>query len=531
MKFNDLGIRIRITIGMALILLLAVLSAGNTLYQNERIKYETQEVAESWIPAIENLGFMKGYVAEHYLMVSDRVADRDGLSSAEFAQKLKALEQLLSQATEVYAATLLTYTEESAEQGDREKALYADYQRKRDAYFKIAADTLAVIDRAATDDPQVILAKSVFMQSAPQAFRAAYDAMEAILKFNLQGTTEAAKLASELVHATENTMLVTTTVLILLSGLLIWRIPSSVTDPVNRAVLVAQRIADGDLTHRIHVDRKDELGHLLDNLDHMQTRLVDLVSNLRRSSDSVAHSSEEIEQGNHDLSARTESQASALEETASSMEELGSRVQQNAQSANDANRLVKNAAQTAENGGVVVAEVVETMRGIQDSSREIGDIIGVIDGIAFQTNILALNAAVEAARAGEAGRGFAVVASEVRSLAGRSAEAAKQIKSLINASTERVERGTALVNRAGTTMQDIVQSIQQVTQIMAEISAASTEQANGVQQVSEAVSQIDQTTQQNAALVEQIAAAASGLKAQAHELVQSAATFKLGQQT
>jgi methyl-accepting chemotaxis protein len=527
MKFNDLSIRIRITIGMGLILLLALISAGNTLYQNERIKYETGEVADSWIPAIENLGYMKGYVAEHYLLVSDRVGQKNTAGAAEFAQKLQALEQSLAKATDIYAATLLTYTEENAAQGDREKALYADYQSKRDAYFQIARDVLAAMNRAGNDEEQLDLAQSVFLESAPASFRSAYDAMEAILKFNLEGTAAAAKLASDLVHTTENTMMVTTVVLVLLSGLLIWRIPSSVTDPVNRAVLVAQRIADGDLTHRIHVDRKDELGHLLDNLDHMQTRLVDLVSNLRRSSDSVAHSSEEIEQGNHDLSARTESQASALEETASSMEELGSRVQQNAQSANDANRLVKNAAQTAENGGVVVAEVVETMRGIQDSSREIGDIIGVIDGIAFQTNILALNAAVEAARAGEAGRGFAVVASEVRSLAGRSAEAAKQIKSLINASTERVERGTELVNRAGATMQDIVQSIQQVTQIMAEISAASTEQANGVQQVTEAVSQIDQTTQQNAALVEEIAAAASGLKAQAHELVQSAASFKL----
>jgi methyl-accepting chemotaxis protein len=259
----------------------------------------------------------------------------------------------------------------------------------------------------------------------------------------------------------------------------------------------------------------------------MQESLAKVVSHVRGGSESVETASAEIAQGNHDLSARTEQQASALEETAASMEQLSAAVKQNADSARQANQLAMSASSVAITGGEVVSQVVQTMKGINESSRRISDIIQVIDGIAFQTNILALNAAVEAARAGEQGRGFAVVASEVRSLAGRSAEAAKEIKSLINASVERVEQGTALVDQAGSTMTEVVGSIRRVTDIMGEISAASSEQASGVAQVGEAVTQMDQTTQQNAALVEQMAAAASSLKSQANDLVSTVAVFKL----
>lgn len=242
----------------------------------------------------------------------------------------------------------------------------------------------------------------------------------------------------------------------------------------------------------------------------------------------MASASAQIAQGNHDLSARTESQASALEQTASSMEELSATVRQNADNARQANQLAQNASTVAVEGGEVVGRVVDTMKGINESSRKISDIIGVIDGIAFQTNILALNAAVEAARAGEQGCGFAVVASEVRSLAGRSAEAAKEIKGLINDSVLRVEQGTALVDQAGVTMTEVVSSIRRVTDIMGVISAASNEQSLGVAQVGEAITQMDQATQQNAALVEEMAAAAGSLKSQAQELVQTVAVFKLG---
>jgi hypothetical protein len=253
------------------------------------------------------------------------------------------------------------------------------------------------------------------------------------------------------------------------------------------------------------------------------------VRSVRQGSESVSTASAEIAQGNNDLSARTESQASSLEETAASMEQLSATVKQNAHSAREANQLAANASLVAQNGGEVVGQVVHTMRDINESSRRIADIISVIDGIAFQTNILALNAAVEAARAGEQGRGFAVVASEVRALAGRSAEAAREIKSLISASVEKVEQGTSLVDTAGTTMTEVVSSIRRVTDLMGEIDSASNEQAMGVAQVGEAVSQMDQVTQQNAALVEEMAAAASSLKMQAQELVQTVAVFKLAE--
>jgi methyl-accepting chemotaxis protein len=259
------------------------------------------------------------------------------------------------------------------------------------------------------------------------------------------------------------------------------------------------------------------------------TRMDGAVAAVRASAGSMDVACAEIATGNHDLSARTESQASALQETAASMEQLGSTVKQNADNANQANQLAISASSVAVKGGEVVAQVVDTMKGINDSSKKISDIISVIDGIAFQTNILALNAAVEAARAGEQGRGFAVVASEVRSLAGRSADAAKEIKTLINDSVQRVEHGTVLVDQAGTTMTEVVSSIRRVTDIMGEISAASVEQSQGVAQVGEAVTQMDQATQQNAALVEEMAAAASSLKSQAQELVGTVAVFQLSQ--
>ena len=322
-------------------------------------------------------------------------------------------------------------------------------------------------------------------------------------------------------------MLVAIAVALLAAGGLATVMTRKITRPIATSVRIAQTVAAGDLSSAIDTQRRDETGQLFRALHSMQNGLITVVGTVRNGSEAVANASAEIAQGNHDLSARTEQQASALEETSASMEELNSAVKQNADNARQANQLAMNASTVAVQGGEVVGQVVETMKGIVDASRKIGDIIGVIDGIAFQTNILALNAAVEAARAGEQGRGFAVVASEVRSLAGRSAEAAKEIKSLISTSVERVEQGTALVDRAGATMTEVVTSIRRVTDIMGEISAASSEQSEGVAQMGEAISQMDQTTQQNAALVEQMAASASSLKTQASELVQAVAVFKL----
>jgi methyl-accepting chemotaxis protein len=309
--------------------------------------------------------------------------------------------------------------------------------------------------------------------------------------------------------------------------LLSWKMAQHMTAPILSAVAVADRLAQGDLTCPVEPKGNDESIQLLQSLARMRDQVAAMVFEVKGNAERVAVASAEIAQGNNDLSVRTEQQSSSLERTASSMTELGATVRQNADNASQANQLAQSASEVAESGGAVVAQVVDTMKGIHESSRKIVDIIGVIDGIAFQTNILALNAAVEAARAGEQGRGFAVVASEVRSLAGRSAEAAREIKGLIGASVERAEAGSELVNKAGHTMSEVVNAIRRVTDIVGEISQASAEQSQGVNAVGVAVSDMDQATQQNAALVEQSAAAAESLKSQAALLVQAASAFKV----
>ncbi|RBA25382.1 methyl-accepting chemotaxis protein [Herminiimonas fonticola] len=306
-----------------------------------------------------------------------------------------------------------------------------------------------------------------------------------------------------------------------------WWITRSITKPMNEAVKIAQTVASGDLSSVIDIKSKDETGQLLQALKDMNKSLVRIVGEVRFSTDAIATASTQIASGNLDLSSRTEEQASSLEETASSMEELSSTVKQNADNARQANQLALTASEVAMKGGNVVTQVVETMGSINESSKKIVDIIGVIDGIAFQTNILALNAAVEAARAGEQGRGFAVVAAEVRTLAQRSAAAAKEIKNLIGDSVSKVNDGARLVDDAGATMQEVVASVRRVTDIMGEITAAGHEQTAGIEQIHQAVMQMDQVTQQNAALVEEAAAAAESLQDQARNLVQVVSVFKL----
>ncbi len=310
-------------------------------------------------------------------------------------------------------------------------------------------------------------------------------------------------------------------------GVFLMMIARSITVPLNEAVIIARTVASGDLSTDVEVKGKDEISLLLQSLKDMHDSLVTIVGKVRAGTGAIAQASAEIASGNQDLSSRTEEQASSLEETAASLEELTSTVKGNGESANQASRLAADASGVAVRGGEAVAQVIHTMGSINESSRKIVDIIGVIDGIAFQTNILALNAAVEAARAGEQGRGFAVVASEVRSLAQRSAAAAKEIKGLIGDSVEKVETGSRLVEQAGTTMEEVVSSVQRVTSIISEIAVASGEQNEGIDQINQAVSQMDSVTQQNAALVEQAAAAAEAMQHQAASLAQAVSIFKM----
>ena len=339
---------------------------------------------------------------------------------------------------------------------------------------------------------------------------------------NAQGVLEAQSIAT----ATTFTWIIST-LAVLCSIVIAWLTTRSITTPINSAVKVAQTVASGDLTSQITVNSTDETGKLMQALKDMNTNLSAMVAQVRIGTETIATASSEIASGNLDLSSRTEQQAASLEETASSMEELMSTVKQNTASAAQGEKMAVVASEVAARGGVVVSQVVDTMTKINSSASKIADIIGVIDGIAFQTNILALNAAVEAARAGEQGRGFAVVASEVRNLAQRSAAAAKEIKSLITESVDAVTAGTKLVGEAGNTMNEIVVSISRVTDIMSEIAAASIEQSAGIEQVNEAVTQMDTVTQQNAALVEEAAAAAESMQDQAQNLTQQMHAFKI----
>ncbi len=406
---------------------------------------------------------------------------------------------------------------------EREKGLFAEMEKIESRYEPVA---VSIVELAASDKRDEAIDK--MNNDCRPLLAALLQATDAYVA-SLDDASKADVAASLTAYEGQRALLFAVSALaligaVVLGGLITRRLVMALgAEPADLSE-AAQSIAQGGLGAVRGADQAPA-GSVLASMSAMQMQLVGLIGQVRTSADSIATASAEIAQGNNDLSSRTEEQASALEQTAASMEELSSTVKQNADSARQANQLAQDASEVAIKGGNVVGQVVETMKDINDSSKKIADIIGVIDGIAFQTNILALNAAVEAARAGEQGRGFAVVASEVRSLAGRSADAAKEIKQLISASVERVEQGTALVDQAGTTMTAVVSSISRVTQIMGEISAASTEQSAGVSQVGEAVTLMDQATQQNAALVEESAAAAESMKIQAQQLVRAVAVF------
>jgi len=398
-----------------------------------------------------------------------------------------------------------------------------------DDIVRISQSALPLIDKTVKqgsdgDNASAVTSLTTQVQAVETQWR---DKVAALGELQDRLSMEAATAASDSQQRSLLTMALLVISSLVLGALVSWHITRSVTLPIQRAVRVAERIAQGDLTSKIKVHAQDETGRLLEAMGAMQERLRHLVQGILHTADSIQTASAEVAMGNQDLSQRTEQTSSSLQQSASAMEELTGTVRQSVDAAQHANTLAASAADLAAQGGSVMGQVVSTMGQIATSSARISDITSVIDGIAFQTNILALNAAVEAARAGEQGRGFAIVAGEVRSLAGRSAAAAREIKGLISQSVERVQAGTHLVNNAGQMMTDIVNSVQRVSHIVGEMSSASSTQSEGISQINSAVSQLDHMTQQNAALVEESAAAAESLKEQAGHLTRMVGVFKL----
>jgi methyl-accepting chemotaxis protein len=517
MNFNDMKISTRLILGFGMLALLIALMGGIALVKTNVVDGDVVKLVDDRIPKVITLYEIKGELNNIARATRNMVIRVD---PAEIKREIAGIEEARKQIGDRLQKL-------SAEvKSDAGKAILARIIENRVSYVAAQGKFIDLVNAGKVDEAKTLLLGDMY--AGQKSYFAALDDM---IKFQDNQMDASANDAHAAVASMKLMMTIAMAFALVAAVLMGLWIIRAITRPINQAVGIARAVADGDLSQQFEVSGNSETGLLLMALKDMQASLSSVVSNVRQGSEGVSTASAEIASGNHDLSARTESQASALEQTAASMEQLSATVKQNADSARQANQLAASASTVAVKGGEVVAQVVDTMKGINDASRKIADIISVIDGIAFQTNILALNAAVEAARAGEQGRGFAVVASEVRSLAGRSAEAAKEIKTLINASVERVEQGTALVDQAGSTMTEVVSSIKRVTDLMGEISAASNEQSLGVSQVGEAVTQMDQVTQQNAALVEEMAAAASGLQSQAQDLVKVVAVFNLGGNT
>lgn len=501
--------KLRLIAGVVLILMIAL--GGTAWWQMSKMNAQTDQILKYRVSGVKDAGQMQ-YVAARLRTREYRISvTKPEQMESALASYQKAIDEF-DKASQSYGKFI--YDKEEQKLFDEANRAWKSYLEKADTYIQPAkaGDNAAAIQAVA---------------GRVKEFDELLKYITALIEYNEKGATSDAVQVSETYDHAKTTVILGVGLAVVLAMLLTWVVTRAISTPLKEALELAEKVSKGDLTFTVTSDSRDEIGRLLGALKRMNHSLVDIVSQVRNGSDSIATGSAQIATGNADLSQRTEQQASSLQETAASMEEMSATARNNADSARQAVTISRNASQTALLGGQVVSSVVETMTEINESSKQISNIISVIDEIAFQTNILALNAAVEAARAAEHGRGFAVVASEVRQLAQRSAAAAKEIKTLIHQSVERVETGTKQVDQARVTMDDIVSQVTEVTRMLDAIGTASSEQTDGIMQVNQAVSQLDQVTQQNAALVEESAAAAESLKQQAANLAQVVSTFKL----
>jgi len=511
---NNLKISTRLSATFSMLVVAMLVIAATGVLQMGHMWRNADVISNLWLPKSVAVNQMSSGLASFRMAELQLVMSTVDSESEQLLKKIAQVQSAFDADSAAFAGKI---------SDEEEKKLFESFSADWKAYLKIHEQVVALAKQFQAEQ-----GKRLLNTTAEKLFAQANGTLQQLVQISQQGAASASALSASTYNTARASMLLIAALGLGLAAVAAVVLIRSITRPMSAAVQAIERVAGGDLSMRIEAHTRDEAGQLLVALNNMQRGLIDVVSRVRHGSEAVSAASAEIASGNHDLSGRTEQQASELEHTNAEMSKLSGAVSENADNSRQANQLAQEASALAVRGGQVVGQVVETMKGINDSSRKIADIIGVIDGIAFQTNILALNAAVEAARAGEQGRGFAVVASEVRSLAGRSADAAKEIKSLIGASVERVEHGTQQVGQAGQTMSELVDAIQKVAHIMESISSSSHEQAAGVQQLGSAMTTIDQSTLQNAAMVEEMSAAANTLRQQAAELVDAVSVFKIG---
>ncbi len=511
--FRNLKLAHKLLLAFVSLLALTALLGIFSILQLGMVNQASTDMATNWLPSIRAAGEIEYGLSRMRSGVLQHIISHDAATKQKYDALMGQIRDKLQKDERTYRALI------SSEQ---EKQAYEAFDKQQVAYDALMQKALEL-----SRSDQADAAMDIMRGEGLERFNGLEAGIGEIVRINEAGANQASA-DSDTRYASSRAWIIGLLVggVALGLALALW-LARLVSRPLQQAVAIAQTVADGDLGSRIEVNSRDETGQLLQALKQMNESLVRIVGEVRSGTELIGSASAEIATGNLDLSSRTEEQASSLEETAASMEQLTATVKQNAESARQANQLVLSASDVASRGGAVVARVVDTMHAIHDASQKIVDIIGVIDSIAFQTNILALNAAVEAARAGEQGRGFAVVAGEVRTLAQRSAAAAREIKGLIESSVQKVDEGSQLVGQAGDTMGEIVESVRRVTDIMGEITAATQEQTSGIEQVNQAIAQIDEVTQQNAALVEEASAASQSMQEQASKLVQTVSAFKL----